>query len=56
MVALVIDDKLYVANCGDSKAVLIRESDSEEGKKYESINVSTTFNANKNYEKTRLKA
>jgi serine/threonine protein phosphatase PrpC len=44
---LVIDKKLYVANAGDSKAVLL--SLNEDGT-FEAQNVSTTFNANKKSE------
>lgn len=46
LVAVVVDNKLYVANAGDSKAALIRKN----GDIYERIKVSTTFNANKKYE------
>lgn len=46
-----VDNKLYVANCGDSKAILLREGTDGE---YNAINVSKTFNANKLYEKQRL--
>jgi serine/threonine protein phosphatase PrpC len=46
------DNKLYVANAGDSKAVLLRQ---KEDKTYERIKVSKTFNANKKYERERLK-
>lgn len=46
LVAIVHDNKVYVANAGDSKAVILRKT--EEG--YESVNVSKTFNANKKYE------
>lgn len=53
LVAVVHDNKLYVANAGDSKAILLRKK--PDGS-YESIKLSTTFNANKTYEKERLKA
>lgn len=43
LVALVVDDRMYVANSGDSKAVMLREVNDG----FEAINVSTTFNANK---------
>jgi serine/threonine protein phosphatase PrpC len=46
LVAVVVDNKLYVANAGDSKAALIRKN----GDIYERIKVSKTFNANKKYE------
>jgi serine/threonine protein phosphatase PrpC len=51
LVAIVIDNKLYVANCGDSKAVLLKEVKSGE---FKALNVSKTFNANKKYEQERL--
>ena len=44
---IVHDNKLYVANAGDSKAVLLRKG--QDGK-YEYIKISKTFNANKTYE------
>ena len=43
---------MYVANAGDSKAVLLRKK--EDGS-YDYIKASTTFNANKAYEQERLK-
>ena len=46
LIAIVVDNKLYVANSGDSKAVLLRQK----GEDFESINVSRTFNANKKSE------
>ena len=52
LVAVVKDNKLYVANAGDSKAVLLRKK--EDGS-YEYIKVSKTFNANKSYEQERLR-
>lgn len=52
LIAIVKDNKLYVANAGDSKAALLRKKDDGS---YEYIKVSTTFNANKSYEKERLK-
>ena len=52
LVAVVKDNKLYVANAGDSKAVLLRKKDDNT---YERIKVSKTFNANKEYERERLK-
>ena len=52
LVAVVIDNKLYVANAGDSKAVVLNKK--EDGT-YEHLNVSKTFNANKSYEQERLK-
>jgi pyruvate dehydrogenase phosphatase len=47
LVTVVKDNKLYVANAGDSKAVLLRKKDDGS---YEHIKVSKTFNANKKYE------
>ena len=52
LIAVVKDNKLYVANAGDSKAALLRKKDDGT---YERIKVSKTFNANKSYEKERLK-
>ena len=48
LIAVVIDDKLYVANSGDCKGVLLRQKN--ESKEFEAINVSKTFSANKKYE------
>jgi pyruvate dehydrogenase phosphatase len=47
LIAVVHNNKLYIANAGDSKGVLLRKK--EDGS-YEEIKVSTTFNANKKYE------
>lgn len=47
LVTVIKDNKLYVANAGDSKAVLLRKKDDGS---YEHIKVSKTFNANKKYE------
>ena len=47
LVAVVHDNKLYVANAGDCKAVLLRK---KENGAYESIKLSKTFSANKKYE------
>jgi serine/threonine protein phosphatase PrpC len=47
LVAVVKDNKLYVANAGDSKAALLRQKDDGS---YEYVKVSTTYNANKKYE------
>lgn len=52
LVAVVIDNKVYVANAGDSKAVLLNKK--EDGT-LEHVKVSKTFNANKTYEQERLK-
>ena len=46
LVAVVHENKVYVANAGDSKGVLLRKK----GDGYERIKVSKTFNANKKYE------
>ena len=51
LVAIITENKVYVANAGDSKGVLLRKVDDH----YERIKVSKTFNANKKYEKERLK-
>lgn len=47
LVSVVVDNKLYVANAGDSKAVLIRQTSDDT---YERVKISKTFNANKKYE------
>jgi len=52
LVAVVKDNKLYVANAGDSKAALL--SKTKEGT-YLYKKVSVTYNANKSYEQERLK-
>jgi hypothetical protein len=44
LVAVVVGRKVYVANCGDSKAVLLSEG--KDGK-FVTKNVSTTFSINK---------
>lgn len=51
-----IDDKLYVANAGDSKAVVLKEVVNDGKKVFEAVKVSTTFNANKKAEQERLRA
>lgn len=51
LVAIVHNNKLYVANAGDSKGVLLRQKCD----KLEMIKISKTFNANKIYEQERLK-
>jgi len=51
LIAIVHDNKLYVANAGDCKGVLLRKKEDS----FEAINVSTTFSANKKYEQERLK-
>jgi len=52
LVAIVHNNKLYVANAGDSKAALLRK---RANGMYERIKVSKTFNANKKYEQERLR-
>lgn len=52
LVAVVHNNKLYVANSGDSKGVLLKKK--QDGS-YERIKLSKTFNANKSYEQQRLK-
>ena len=52
LVAVVHDDKLYVANSGDCKGVLLSQKQNGE---MQNINVSKTFSANKKYEQERLK-
>jgi len=52
LVSIIHDNKLYVANAGDSKAALLRKT--KDG--YKRVKVSKTFNANKKYEQERLKA
>lgn len=52
LVAIVKDNKLYVANAGDSKGALLRKK--ADGT-YEYVKVSETFNANKKKEQDRLK-
>lgn len=53
LVAVVKDNKLYVANAGDCKAALLRKK--ADGA-YEYKKVSVTHSANKKYEQERLKA
>lgn len=50
LIAVKIKDKLFVANCGDSKAVILRQTDNT----FTAIDASKTFNANKDYEQKRL--
>jgi hypothetical protein len=50
LTAIVIDDSLYIANLGDSKARLFRRCDDG----YEAIKISKTYNANKVEERKRL--
>ena len=52
MVAILHENKLFVANAGDSKGTLLRQKCDT----LEAVKISTTFNANKSYEQERLKA
>jgi serine/threonine protein phosphatase PrpC len=52
LIAVVHNNKLYVANAGDCKACILRKN--KDGN-YERIKISKTFNANKKYEQDRLK-
>lgn len=52
LVALVVGKKVFIANCGDSKAVLLSESSDSE---FVTKNLSKTFSANKASEQQRLK-
>ena len=47
LISIVHNNKLYVANAGDSKAALLRRTSNGS---FERVKVSTTFNANKKYE------
>jgi pyruvate dehydrogenase phosphatase len=53
LVAVVKDDKVYVANSGDCKGLIFTEK--EDGELEHRI-ISKTFSANKKYEQERLKA
>ena len=53
LVSIVHGNKVYVANAGDSKAVMLRQT--KDGASFERVKVSTTFNANKKYEQERYK-
>ena len=53
LIAVIKDNKAYIANAGDSKAALLREKDNGE---YEYVKASVTFNANKKNEQARLRA
>ena len=52
LVAVVHNNKLYVANAGDSKAILLRQKCGN----LEALKLSKTFNANKSYEQERLRS
>ena len=51
LVTIVIGNKAYIANCGDSKAVMISDQDGRLVGK----NISKTFNARKKDEQARLR-
>lgn len=51
LIAVVHDNKLFVANSGDCKGVLLRQKDADT---MDNINISKTFSANKKYEQERL--
>jgi len=53
LVAIVHNEKLFIANAGDCKGVLLSKNSKGE---LETKKLSTTFNANKDYEQERLKA
>jgi pyruvate dehydrogenase phosphatase len=53
LIAVVHDNKLFVANAGDCKAVMLRR---HENGSYESIKLSKTFSANKKSEQERLRS
>ena len=53
LIALVRDNKLYIANAGDSKAVLLRHKEDLGG--YQLVKVSKTFSINKKEEQARMK-
>jgi len=53
LVAIVHNDKVYVANSGDCKGTILRES--EDGNSFTNVDVSTTFSTNKKSEQERLK-
>lgn len=48
LISVVHNNKLFVANAGDSKAALLRRN--PDGVGFERVKVSKTFNANKKYE------
>ena len=50
---VVIDNKMYVANAGDCKGVLLKR-DPKNPEEYIPINISKTFSTNKKYEQSRL--
>ena len=52
LVAIVHDNKLFVANSGDSKAVLLRKKGDDD---FEQINLSKTFSINNKAEQARMK-
>ena len=55
LVALIINNKLYTANLGDSKAILLSKNNKEKNENYEFKKVSKIFNCRKKEEQKRLK-
>ena len=55
LVALIINNKLYTANLGDSKAILLTKNDNDNHENYEFKKVSKIFNCRKKEEQKRLK-
>ena len=55
LISLVVGDKLYVANLGDSKACLLREKP-DDPTQFEQVPLSVTHNANKAYEQKCLQS
>ena len=52
LVVLIFNNKLFVANCGDSKAILLSQSGKNGPLKQ--VNLSSAFTANKKSERDRL--
>ena len=55
LVALIINKKLYTANLGDSKAILLTKNDNNKSENYEFKKVTKIFNCRKKEEQKRLK-
>ena len=55
LVALIINKKLYTANLGDSKAILLTKNDNDKSENYEFKKVTKIFNCRKKEEQKRLK-
>ena len=53
--ALIINNKLYTANLGDSKAILLSKNNKEKNENYEFKKVSKIFNCRKKEEQKRLR-